>query len=341
MFCSAVIPTIGRSTLSRAVYSVLDQTVSHVDFEIIVVNDSGQPLPEMEWQHSECVHIITTQRRERSVARNTGAAIAQGKYLYFLDDDDIMLPGALQAFWELAGVTNAVWLYGSYQVVDNDGNLIDEFHPDLTGNVSAYLIAGEGIPFQASLLRTTGFYSAGEFDVYFSVGTQDRDLARRVSLLGDVAKTPALITQIRVGRARSSTNWSILPKLDRMGREKAFSQPGVFARLWDSAEGSNYLHGRVSRAYLASSVWNLKRKNILIALSRLVSLAAFALPYVLSSEFWLGIRDRVQPLGEIRRIAAPSGNKLIPIAIVIGAVSILIPPIMLLYKRVRRFSRQD
>jgi glycosyltransferase involved in cell wall biosynthesis len=83
-FCSTIIPTINRSTLSRAVYSVLDQAFTGADFEVIVVNDSGQPLPDMDWQHSERVRVITTQRRERSVARNTGAAIARGKYLHFL-----------------------------------------------------------------------------------------------------------------------------------------------------------------------------------------------------------------------------------------------------------------
>ena len=61
----------------------------------------GQLLPDMDWQHSEQVRVLNTNRRERSVARNTGAAVAKGKYLHFLDDDDILLPGALEAFWSL------------------------------------------------------------------------------------------------------------------------------------------------------------------------------------------------------------------------------------------------
>src|SRR5512139_2062944 len=109
MFCSVVIPTINRPTLSRSVYSVLNQDFSADDFEIIIVNDTGQPLPDMEWLHSEFVQVITTQKRERSVARNTGAAIARGEYLYFLDDDDIMLPGAMKAFWELSQATDSGW----------------------------------------------------------------------------------------------------------------------------------------------------------------------------------------------------------------------------------------
>ena len=56
-----------------------DLRIEAADFEVIVVNDSGQPLPDMDWQHCPRVRVIDTNRRERSVARNTGAAIAQGK----------------------------------------------------------------------------------------------------------------------------------------------------------------------------------------------------------------------------------------------------------------------
>ena len=74
MFSSTIIPTINRSTLSRAVQSVLDQQFTQDEFEVIVVNDSGNPLPDMPWMHSLRVRVIETNRRERSVARNTGAA---------------------------------------------------------------------------------------------------------------------------------------------------------------------------------------------------------------------------------------------------------------------------
>ena len=45
MFCTTVIPTIGRPTLNRAVTSLLEQAFTADDFEIIVVNDSGRLRP--------------------------------------------------------------------------------------------------------------------------------------------------------------------------------------------------------------------------------------------------------------------------------------------------------
>ena len=97
---STIIPSVGRATLSQAVQSVLDQQPSSAEFEIIVVNDSGQPLPKMSWREAPDLQIINSNHRERSVARNTGAAIARGKYLHFLDDD-WLLPNAFDHFWKL------------------------------------------------------------------------------------------------------------------------------------------------------------------------------------------------------------------------------------------------
>ena len=50
MFCSTIIPTVNRPTLTRAVQSVLNQDYRQDDFEVIVVNDSGRPLSQAAWQ---------------------------------------------------------------------------------------------------------------------------------------------------------------------------------------------------------------------------------------------------------------------------------------------------
>lgn len=292
LFCSTIIPTIGRSTLSRAVYSVLNQAFSAADYEVIVVNDSGQPLPTMEWQQCERVRVIDTNRRERSVARNTGAAMSRGKYLHFLDDDDLLLPNALAAFWSLAQVNDTAWLYGSYQTVDNQGNCVAEFQPGITGNIFALLVAGEAIPFQASLLETTCFYKAGAFDPTIT-GVEDRDLGRRIALWGTVAYTPTVVARIRIGEQNSTTNWANLAEDDRWGREKVLRDQRAYARLQRSA-ASAYWRGRVSRAYLASTVWNLQHKQILVATSRALTSLAFTGRHALTSGFWHGLRTKIK-----------------------------------------------
>src|SRR3990170_3689793 len=128
MFSSTIIATIGRATLARAVESCLSQQISPAEVEVIVVNDSGRPLPPANWQRSERVTILHTNRRERCVARNTGAGIARGTYLHFLDDDDWMLPGALEELWAVAQAGSAAWIYGTARLVDRDGKLLTEHH---------------------------------------------------------------------------------------------------------------------------------------------------------------------------------------------------------------------
>jgi glycosyltransferase involved in cell wall biosynthesis len=292
VFCSTIIPTVNRPTLTRAVRSVLDQGFRAAAHEVIVVNDSGYPLPAMEWQHCEGVKVIDTNRRERSVARNTGAAIARGKYLHFLDDDDIILPGALEAFWRLDQTSQAIWLYGSYRTVDNDGNLIEEIRPGIGGNIFASLVGGESIPFQLSLLRSDYFFKAGGFDPNIT-GVEDRDVGRRMALLGEVAFLPQVVAQIRIGELGSTTNWAILAEDDRWGREKALNDKRAFHRLRASAH-SGYLCGRVCRAYLASLVWNVKKKNICIALNRGILGLAFTGLNIIRTDFWRGVRTRVK-----------------------------------------------
>jgi glycosyltransferase involved in cell wall biosynthesis len=295
MFCSTIIPTINRATLSRTIHSVLDQDFDAAECELIVVNDSGKPLPDMEWQHCQRVRVIDTNRHERSVARNTGAAIARGAYLHFLDDDDILLPGAMQAFWKLAqNAGDAAWIYGSYRTVDNAGKLVAEFHPGIQGNIFALLVSGEGIPFQVSLFKTKYFFETGGFDSNpVIIGVEDRDFGRRIALQHSVAYTPALVGEIRIGEQGSTTNWSKIAEGDRFGREKVLSLSRAFQRIRLSAE-TNYWRGRASRAYVASMVWNLQHHNFCIALSRMYNALRLANLHVFAPQFWNGLSTKIQ-----------------------------------------------
>jgi glycosyltransferase involved in cell wall biosynthesis len=291
MFCSTVIPTIGRPSLSRAVHSVLTQTFAADDFEVIVVNDSGRPLPDADWQHAERVQVIDTNRRERSVARNTGAAIAKGRYLHFLDDDDWIESDALENLWALAQASNVAWLYGSSQLVDRQGEpLIQLHHNKMSGNCFIQVIAGEWIPLQASLIEAKMFFAVGGFSPLIT-GSEDVDLCRRIALIGDMAGTSATVACIGMGLEGSSTDYARAVKHSRWARERILSEPGAFVRMRASAD-SNYWRGRIVRAYLTSVFWNLQHRDVFTAASRatlgLLSLV-LAGRYILSGSFWRAI----------------------------------------------------
>lgn len=268
MFCSTIIPTVGRRTLARAVNSILSQTFNQDDFEIIVVNDSGSPLPVEDWQSFGRVRIVNTNRRERSVARNTGAALAKGKYLHFLDDDDWLFSDALHHFWKLTQNTQAVWLYGISQLVDRNGTKLIQLQHGIQGNCFLQAMAGEWIPLQSSLVDATLFHQLGGFSPLIT-GPEDIDLFRRVCLYGEIAETPNLIANIERGDIGSTTNYDQHPEMSRLAREQILNDTSVFSRMKKEASSSFWL-GKLLRIYITSAIWNVRQKRFFVAVSRLM-----------------------------------------------------------------------
>jgi glycosyltransferase involved in cell wall biosynthesis len=303
---STIIPSVGRATLSQAVQSVIDQQSSSVEFEIIVVNDSGRPLPKMNWMEVPNLRIIDTNRRERSVARNAGAAIARGTYLHFLDDDDWLLPNAFDHFSKLIHQSKAAMYYGGYRFVDSNEKTLQECYPDEVGNCFIRFMSGEWQPLQASLFDSQIFHLIGGFHDLASLlgGDEDVDLTRRLSLNYDIAGVQELVAVIRIARNQSTTNYSNLQEQSRQSREMILSMPGAFERLHDSARkrhrATEYWHGRIAWIYLTSVVWNIQRRNIFIAFSRLGYFCYAlmrSLKYWFSLKFWRGATRPHQPIG--------------------------------------------
>ena len=265
--------------------SVLSQTFAQDDFEIIVVNDSGSSLLIEDWQSSRRVSIVNTHRRERSVARNTGAAIAQGKYLHFLDDDDWLCPDALYHFWELAQNRPMAWLYGVSQLVERNGRELIQLQHGMQGNCFMQAMAGEWIPLQSSLVDAKIFHRLGGFSPLIS-GPEDIDLFRRVCLHGEIAETSHLIAMIERGDSDSTTNYAKHPEQSRWAREKILEEAGAFLRMKNEVT-SGFWFGKLFRIYVTSAVWNIRRKRISTALSRLM----YGLNVIFLSNFRVLTRD--------------------------------------------------
>jgi glycosyltransferase involved in cell wall biosynthesis len=287
VFCSTVIPTIGRPSLTRAVESVLNQDLPEGEFELIVVNDSGQSLLDASWQRSERVQIIETNRRERSIARNTGSAAARGRYLHFLDDDDWLALGAYQHFWNLSQQTNASWLYGSSQLVDREHKPLIRLQHGIVGNGFLQVMAGEWIPLQSSLIEAGAFFKVGGFNPRIS-GPEDIDLLRRVALSGELAETPNLVAYIVMGVQGSTTDYANHHKASQWARDQILEAAGVFPTMRRSAT-TPYWKGRLARVFLTSMVWNLQRGRFTNTISRGAAGIACILMSgisVLSMDYW-------------------------------------------------------
>ncbi len=108
---SIIIPTHHREVqLREAVDSVLRQR--DVSFEIIVVDDSAEgsarsAVASIEDPRVQYVLRPEPSRGRPALVRNDGARIARGRYLYFLDDDDLLESGTLAEMSSLLDATPA------------------------------------------------------------------------------------------------------------------------------------------------------------------------------------------------------------------------------------------
>ncbi len=281
--------------------SVLGQLGHGQEFEVIVVNDSGKSMSTSAWMQSERVHIIETNQRNRSVARNIGAAMAQGCYLHFLDDDDYLLPNALLSLWQVAQTSPVAWIYGGYELVDRQGLHLEMCQPDEQGNCSIRFAASEWLPLQVSLIRSEVFFEVGGFASLDSLlgGDEDVDLARQISLRYEIAGTPQPVAVIQFGHEGSTTNYASLRQQSRISREKMLAFPGAAQRLLNSARTRfihvDYWHGRAFWCYLASVYWNIKHRRPFTAVSRF-SFAALVFiasgRHIFTRHFWRGAAGR-------------------------------------------------
>ena len=99
---SVIVPTCNRpATLVEAVQSILNQTYPNV--EIVVVNDAGADVQSVVSSLNEkgnITYVKHDRNRGLAAARNTGLKMARGKYITYLDDDDLFYPEHLETLIE-------------------------------------------------------------------------------------------------------------------------------------------------------------------------------------------------------------------------------------------------
>jgi glycosyltransferase involved in cell wall biosynthesis len=130
---SVVICTYNRADrVGRAIKSVLSQ-IFH-DFELIVVDDGSvdDTAAAVTTFDDPRVHYLHRENGGLSAARNTGVAHSVGRYVTFLDDDDVALPDWLGGFARSLAGEEAVATCGAY-AVDAHGRVIRTMSPHPLG----------------------------------------------------------------------------------------------------------------------------------------------------------------------------------------------------------------
>ena len=96
---SVIIPTYNRAyCLPRTLDSALAQT--HANVELLVIDDGStddtRALIAQQYGHEPRVRYVYQENQRVAAARNRGLAMAEGKYVAFLDSDDLWEPWKLE-----------------------------------------------------------------------------------------------------------------------------------------------------------------------------------------------------------------------------------------------------
>lgn len=107
---SIIVPVYNVEKYIRpCIESIFRQGLDDADFEVIIVNDgskdrSMETIADIIATHSN-ITVINQENQGLSVARNNGIEAAKGKYIQFLDSDDLLIDNTLSYLLEEALTT--------------------------------------------------------------------------------------------------------------------------------------------------------------------------------------------------------------------------------------------
>lgn len=182
---SVIIPTFNREKfIGAAIESILQQI--YQDFEIIVVDDGSTDgtAEIIKLFPTDKLRYIYQKNRGRSNARNHALSIAKGRYIAFLDSDDLYLPGKLElqvSYMEEHPEVDMI--YTSAYCMDENGNSINHYY-DAKVSGRIYKDIAFFVPVTITLptvmARREVFDKVGGFDEKME-RFEDTDMWRRIS----------------------------------------------------------------------------------------------------------------------------------------------------------------
>lgn len=140
---SVIIPVYNyESVLDEMIQSVLNQKTGY-RYEVILVDDgSREPAKEIlrKYEDYENVTVIYQQNQGISGARNTGLNFAKGKYVMFVDCDDVVHDNIVQTLVQEAENSGADLVMGGHALVKQEKGVEisrrDNIYPQ--GNLEGY-----------------------------------------------------------------------------------------------------------------------------------------------------------------------------------------------------------
>ncbi|MDO4188957.1 MAG: glycosyltransferase family 2 protein [Lachnospiraceae bacterium] len=152
---SIVIPVYNaEKCISDTVASIRSQ--DYTNWEIFLVDDSSQDKSLEIIKSLECenIHVLTSGGKSAALARNKGIDAATGRYIAFLDADDLWDPHKLSKQLEFMKKHDAAFSFTGYEFADEFGV-----------SVKKIVQVPKTISYKQALKNTTIFTSTVMFDM--------------------------------------------------------------------------------------------------------------------------------------------------------------------------------
>ncbi len=179
--------------LEQALASVEAQT--YPVYEVVLLDDGSlkkrtlDKLDELEKQFApKGWQVIRQQNRYLGAARNSAAMAGHGKYLYFLDDDNILKPHALETFVKVAEHTKADVVAALSDAFEGknlpEPNAIASRRIIQVGDDLSYGFFRNSFGDSNALIRRDSFFELGGNSEDYAVGLDDMEFFARSVLNG-------------------------------------------------------------------------------------------------------------------------------------------------------------
>lgn len=208
-FFSIILTTYNRPQLLRDALNSIGQQ-SFKDFEVILVNDNGDPVESLLAEYDFPVTYIRQGRnRGPAAARNTALHLARGQYVVYLDDDDLYLPDHLEVLAKALAVhpdsvvyTDAVFVQETIVAGKRTEVAREQRYPH-----EAYsrerLLVNNYIPINTFACPRALALAVGDFDESLA-GLEDWDFLMRLSARSAFHHIHCETVQVRMRRDESA-----------------------------------------------------------------------------------------------------------------------------------------
>ena len=129
--------------ISKCISSITEQNIPSDQYEIIVINDGSTDnsikIAEDCLKDIEHHTLLTQENQGQASARNKGIALANGKYLMFVDADDWLLPNTIKKLLVCAEKNKTEITFSACRIMGRNG----EYH--FSNDFPHYEIITEGV----------------------------------------------------------------------------------------------------------------------------------------------------------------------------------------------------